>query len=103
MKRFYPLSVDRLEDRWVPTAIADVEAVAAAQVLVVDVSTDPTAGTVVIETPNDNTMFVIDVPPVDPNGLPDNPLPPDDQPTNPDPGWDDPTEPVPPIDDPFWF
>jgi hypothetical protein len=98
MKRFYSLSVDRLEDRCVPTVITEVEVVAASQVLTADVSTDPTAGTVVVET-TDDTIYVIDVYPVDPTE-PTNPdVPPD---VTPDPGTGG-GDPLPPIDDPFWL
>lgn len=96
MKRFSPLSVDRLEDRCVPAGVTDLEAVAASQVVVADASTDPTAGTVVIVATNDNTQFVIDVYPNDPNDVPDKPVKP---PVSTDP----PVEVVPPIDDPFWY
>jgi hypothetical protein len=99
MKRFYSLSVDRLEDRCVPAdLVGDVQAIVTTQVLVADVSTDPSAGTVVIVAPTDSTQFVIDVYPIDPNGVPVDPV----QPTNP-PIVTDPVEIVPPIDSPFWF
>ena len=73
MKRFYSLSVDRLEDRSVPAVVTGA------------------------------TSPVIDVYLIDPNGLPANPVKPVDSTPIPGLGWSNPTDPVPPIDSPFWY
>jgi hypothetical protein len=95
MKRFYSLSVDRLEDRCVPAEVID-----GSVVLTADVSMDPTAGAVVQTT--GDTNYVIDVYPVDPTA-PTTPSDPIDVTPEPGTSWGDPTQPVPPTDDPFWL
>ena len=85
MRRSYPLHVDRLEDRCVPTA---------------DLVTGVTPEMVTMAAPDDGTQFVIDVYLVDPDA-PAAPSKPAD--SNPD-GWSQPGEStVPPIGDPFWY
>lgn len=85
MKRSYPLRMDRLEDRCVPTADPVTEAMPAT----VEVA------------PADDTSFVIDVYLVDPNA-PTTPSKPVDP--APDEGWTSPEDQslVPPVGDPFW-
>lgn len=101
MSRYYPLTVDCLEERCVPDADPLLQTVAVADATTT--TTDTTDATLVVAEPTDS--YVIDPYLIDPNAEALPPKPPDQSAPVPDSYWSspEPTSPVPPISDPFWY
>lgn len=101
MKRSSPLTVDRLEDRCVPSADPLVQTVA------IPPLADGSTATAQVAAPSvsdGSSSFVIDVYLIDPQDPAYPPKPADTDPGPiPDGAWQGDQSVVPPINDPFWY